>query len=99
MIRTVALVLLAAGCSFSPDLGEGTIRCSVTQACPPELRCAPDGLCYHEPAAAALDGAAALDLAQPAAPDLAQPAALDLAQPPSPPDLAKPDKKHGGPGG
>jgi hypothetical protein len=41
---------LAAGCTFTPSIGEGTIKCGTQQSCPPGFTCsALNGFCYANP--------------------------------------------------
>jgi hypothetical protein len=50
-LATFAL-LVASGCAFNPNLGDGQVRCGSERRCPPGQQCEDDGLCYA-PATAA----------------------------------------------
>jgi hypothetical protein len=92
MDRPVLIALLCAGlaaaCRFAPQIGDGTVRCGVADACPPGFACASDGTCRR---GAAVNDLSTVDAVAPsedlAAADLsgADLSGVDLA---SPPDLA-----------
>ena len=46
-MRMLALVVVLAGCSFSPDIGDGTIACAPDRSCPPGFVCGQGARCFH----------------------------------------------------
>ena len=45
--RLAILLALAAGCGFSPSLGEGAVTCGADDACPSGFQCC-GGACFRE---------------------------------------------------
>jgi hypothetical protein len=46
-LALAALVALCGGCDFSPNLGDGDVRCGAGGICPPGLHCQTDGFCHR----------------------------------------------------
>jgi hypothetical protein len=85
-MRWLWVVPALAACSFSPDLGDGTLACGVDRACPPGYQCAADDRCRR---ATPNDAAPAEDLSNVPLPDLSGAPDLSCAG----------NGDHSGPGG
>ena len=46
-MRALALGIALLGCSFSPDIGDGTLGCGPNNSCPPDFLCGLDQRCHH----------------------------------------------------
>jgi hypothetical protein len=56
------VLVLLLGCSFSPDIGDGTIQCAHDHSCPPGFICGSGERCFRsEPQT--VDGGTLIDAA------------------------------------
>ena len=85
MNRTLGLVFLLAGC-YSPNIGNGQLKCSSDNKCPDGFHCAGDKTCWkngQEPMPSPMPDMSVL-------PDLATPVIHDMTTPSPMPDLLPP---------